>query len=64
MSDDNSMHNYVVFHPGTGTFVSADESVLINIDDLPVEFDEWEEYLKNFARPSTPAWQLAKGDDA
>lgn len=33
--------SYVIYHPGTDTFVSADESYLINVDDLPTDFDDW-----------------------
>ena len=57
------MSEFVIFHPGTGTFVAADDSVLIRIDDLPAEFDEWEEYLQDFGHNPVPAWTIAKGDE-
>lgn len=57
------MKNYVIFHPGTGTFVSADESYLISIDDLPEYVDEWEEYLQDFGHNPVPAWTIAKGEE-
>ena len=39
--------SYVIYHPGTGTFVSADDSYLIPVSDLPADFDEWEDYINN-----------------
>jgi hypothetical protein len=39
------MSTYVIYHPGTGTFVAADDSVLIKVEDLPQDFDEWEDYM-------------------
>jgi hypothetical protein len=41
----NDMANYIIYHPGTGTIVAAADSVLVNVDQLPPAFDDWEEYL-------------------
>ena len=41
------MSEYVIYHPGTGTFVAARESVLIDVALLPDEFDEWEGFLSD-----------------
>lgn len=49
------MTTYVIYHPGTGTFIAADESYLIDVDDLPVDFDEWEPYLNDFSHPPVPS---------
>lgn len=57
------MNNYVIFHPDTGTFVSADESVLIRVDDLPAEFDEWEDYMTDFNHNPIAAWTIEKGKE-
>lgn len=57
------MNEFVIFHPGTGTFVSADESYLIRVDDLPAEFDEWEDYLMDFGHDPVPAWTIKKGKE-
>ena len=37
--------SYIVYHPDTGTIMAADDSCLVDIDDLPPDFDDWEEYL-------------------
>lgn len=37
--------SYVIYHPGTGTFVAAEDSVLIRVEDMPLDFDEWEDYM-------------------
>lgn len=57
------MNEYVIFHPGTGTFVSADESCLILIDDLPADVDYWEEYLSDFDHDPVPAYKIDKGSE-
>lgn len=41
------MSEFVIYHPGTGTFVAASECVLIDAALLPAEFDEWEDFLSD-----------------
>lgn len=40
--------SYVVWHPGTGTIVYADDACLVDIDDLPECVDDWEDYLETY----------------
>ncbi len=39
--------SYIVYHPGTGTFLDCNESFLMHTDDLPPDFDDWEEFAQN-----------------
>lgn len=39
------MSRFVIYHPGTGTFVAASECVMIDVGILPENFDEWEDFL-------------------
>jgi hypothetical protein len=53
--------SYIVWHPGTGTIVSAEESVLVEVSQLPADFDELEDYLETYGAPSykiTPGKEL------
>lgn len=42
-----SSGDFVIYHPGTGTLVAANDAVLIPVNALPDDFDEWEEFLQN-----------------
>lgn len=52
--------SYIVYHPDTGTIVAADDAVLVNVDDLPADYDEWEEYLEVYG---APVYKIIKGKE-
>lgn len=37
---------YVVYHPGTGTILRAEEVYLFEVNELPADVDEWEEFMR------------------
>lgn len=46
----------IIYHPGTGTIIDVEECVVVSTDSLPINHDEWEEYL---ATTSVPCVELA-----
>ena len=52
--------SYIVYHPDTGTIMAADDSCLVDIDDLPPDFDDWEEYL---AENRVAVFEIVKGKE-
>lgn len=40
-------NKYIIFHPGTGTFMDAEDSYLVPIADLPEDQEVWEEWLRS-----------------
>lgn len=55
--------SYIVWHPGSGTIISADEACLVDIDSLPgdpCDIDEWEDYLNTYG---ATVYAVAKGKE-
>jgi len=54
------MSEYFVYHPGTGTFINANDAFLVKAEDLPEEFDEWEDYM---SWSGVRLWEIEVGNE-
>lgn len=54
------MSEYMVYHPGTETWIAATECVLIDLEDLDLP-EDWE-FQGDMPYPDTPYYKIEVGE--
>lgn len=57
---DITMSEYMVYHPGTETWIAATECVLIDLEDLDLP-EDWE-FQGDMPYPDTPYYKIEVGE--
>lgn len=50
----------MIYHEGTGTWIDADDCILVDTSDFPECQDDWDEYMETYG---AVVYKIAKGKE-